>query len=68
MTEHFTMQGLVDRIEALEAQQKAAFKLGRNAGLEEARAEAIHWQDLSNSHKCGFYIAAVIESLKDNTP
>ena len=47
---------------------KAAFKLGRNAGLDEAVAEASHWQTLSSSHKCGFYIAAAIESLKDNTP
>lgn len=47
---------------------EAAYKLGRNAGLDEAVAEASHWQTLSSSHKCGFYIAAAIESLKDNTP
>ena len=62
MTEHFTMQGLVDRIEALEAQQKAAFKLGRNSGLDAAKNVALEYP------KYGEATAEEIESLKDNTP
>lgn len=46
--------------EALERFAQAAFKLGRNAGLEEAKDIA--------EHACVWLVASAIESLKDNTP
>lgn len=40
---------------------KSIYKLGRNAGLEEARKATV-------PHSCVMSAARAIESLKDNTP
>jgi hypothetical protein len=48
-----------DRVTSL---VQAAYKLGRNAGLEDAKNVALAYP------KCGEAIAEEIESLKGNTP
>ena len=49
-----------------------AFKLGRNAGLEEAKkkcdAEVAEFHSSNESRNTAEYLAAAVESLKDNTP
>lgn len=51
---------------------QAAFKLGRNAGLDAAKkkcdAEVAEFHSSNESRNTAEYLAAAIESLKDNTP